>query len=320
MEVKGISDGENVTLNRGVVLFVTEVVTLFLHLKYRLMKAYNHHTHQRSLVLLGIKSGFLLSFLLLLSSCYSNTKSMKRFEAQQLEETLKENEEINEESLADLEWYGVNDSSELNVQFFFFANNKATAEKLALTLRSLNYTITPIVLENGTWSVNGWTTRLNMSLNSLNQWSEKMCRLAYKSGAEFDYWDVDTDQEPDIMVPVDLDASEYFDLAYDYSQKGYLKKALVCYSKSIELDATDPATWYNRGIIKSRLGNRFGAIDDYSEAIDLDSTYQSAYVNRGSEYDYTESYEEAIDDFNRALKLDSKDALCYYNRGNTWHN
>lgn len=284
------------------------------------MKKNDHRIPHSDIFRSIVKSGALVLLFLAVSACFPNGKKNKSVSRQDLKEALAENAETNKDILYDLEWYGVNDSADFNVSFFFYTLRKTDATRLAYKLRALNYTIEPLKLENGEWQITGWTQRMNMSLNTINLWTAKMHRLAFECDSYFNYWDVNPEQEPELELEKDLEAWEYFNLAYDFCESGQLKKALVYYSRSIELDDTDASAWYNRGIVKGLLGNEYGAIDDYTQAIELDPEYQEAYLNRGVEYDYTEEYEDAIADYNKALELLPQDALSYFNRGNTWHN
>jgi tetratricopeptide (TPR) repeat protein len=57
--------------------------------------------------------------------------------------------------------------------------------------------------------------------------------------------------------------------------------AILDYSKAIELDPKDAATYSSRGIAKSDIQDYQGTISDYSKAIELDPKDAATYYNRG---------------------------------------
>ena len=74
-------------------------------------------------------------------------------------------------------------------------------------------------------------------------------------------------------------------------------------AKAIELDPTDAAAYYNRGIAYKALLKYDLAISDFSKAIKLDPTDAAAYYNRGIAYEAIGKTKEANADFKTANKL-----------------
>ncbi|CAD8195646.1 unnamed protein product [Paramecium octaurelia] len=124
-----------------------------------------------------------------------------------------------------------------------------------------------------------------------------------------------------------------------YEMKNYVD-ALLDYDKAIELDATDPKIYYNRGILYQDIRNLQQALLNYNQAIHLDQRNPKFYYNRGNLYsdmgnkeqallDYDKviqlnpndeitemgSQEKALFDYNQALLLNPMDAKTYINRG-----
>jgi tetratricopeptide (TPR) repeat protein len=77
------------------------------------------------------------------------------------------------------------------------------------------------------------------------------------------------------------------------------------------------ATFVNRGILKSRLGNVEGAISDYDAALSRDPEQAEAYLNKGfALLNLPESGPEATPLFDTALaKKTRRPELAYYGRG-----
>jgi tetratricopeptide (TPR) repeat protein len=105
-------------------------------------------------------------------------------------------------------------------------------------------------------------------------------------------------------------------LAWD--GKGDYAKAIADYSKAIEINPKDAATYYNRGLAWVYKGDYDKAIADFTKAIELNPRYTAAYNNRGNIYDSKGDYDKAIVDYTKAIEIDPKDAFAYSNRGVIW--
>lgn len=60
--------------------------------------------------------------------------------------------------------------------------------------------------------------------------------------------------------------------------------AIAAYSKSLELDPTDPNVWTDLGTMYRRDSQFQNAIDSYNKAIELNPKHQNALFNRGIVY------------------------------------
>jgi tetratricopeptide (TPR) repeat protein len=61
---------------------------------------------------------------------------------------------------------------------------------------------------------------------------------------------------------------------------GYLQEIETC-TQTIRINPNYAETYYNRGIIYQRLGDKEGAIGDYTQAIRINPSYAQAYHTRG---------------------------------------
>jgi tetratricopeptide (TPR) repeat protein len=87
-------------------------------------------------------------------------------------------------------------------------------------------------------------------------------------------------------------------------------------NKVIALKPNDDNAYNSRGIAKSMMGDYTGAVQDYSKAIELNNKNSNAYFNRGIILYEMKKYLEALNDFNSAIQL-SPDPECYNRRANT---
>ena len=76
------------------------------------------------------------------------------------------------------------------------------------------------------------------------------------------------------------------------------------------------ASHVNRGILRSRLGNATGALQDFDAALALDPNQPEAYLNKGVVLIRQNSADAALPLFTMALEKNTRrPALAYYGRG-----
>ncbi len=100
-----------------------------------------------------------------------------------------------------------------------------------------------------------------------------------------------------------------------YNNNGEHDKAIIAFTKAIELDPSFALAYSNRGWAYMDLGQYEQGIADSNKAIELDPTLALAYSNRGWAYIRLGQYEQGIIDCNKAIELDPTLALAYSNRG-----
>jgi tetratricopeptide (TPR) repeat protein len=71
---------------------------------------------------------------------------------------------------------------------------------------------------------------------------------------------------------------------------------------AIDLAPDYADAYYNRGVVKGKLGEYKAAIEDYDKAIDLKPDYAMAYNNRGMARSALRQHEAAIEDYNITLR------------------
>lgn len=82
-----------------------------------------------------------------------------------------------------------------------------------------------------------------------------------------------------------------------------LQKALEDYTQAARLNPNNEKTFYNMGVIRSRLGNKEKALEDYTQAIQVKPYLAQAHQNRGIVHYELRYYERANEDFNNAKNL-----------------
>ncbi len=84
---------------------------------------------------------------------------------------------------------------------------------------------------------------------------------------------------------------------------GDLPKALDDYTQAARLNPNNPKTFYNLGVIHSRLGNKEKALEDYTQAIEIKREFAEAYQNRGIVHYELGDSQKADVDFHNAKNL-----------------
>ena len=82
------------------------------------------------------------------------------------------------------------------------------------------------------------------------------------------------------------------------------QEALDCYSKSIEIDPSDPILYSNRSAMYNNLGKYDEAIKDADKAIELNPVYGKAYIRKGSALYSQNKIDEALQVYKLGLEKD----------------
>lgn len=95
------------------------------------------------------------------------------------------------------------------------------------------------------------------------------------------------------------------------------EKALLNYTRAIELNSQDAIAYSNRGVTYYDLEQYDAALADFTRAIELNPQDAIAYYNRGNLYDGTQQYDAALADYGKAIEVSPKYIIAYNNRGVT---
>lgn len=227
--------------------------------------------------------------------------------------------EMNSQTLTQLSKYGVDDKSQLSLEFFFYTDKQDKASNLAIELKKLNYGLETVDKSAGDpkiWVITGWTTPIKMDIGSVTNWTEKMCQIGFDNDCDFDGWGTNPDQG-EFMIEDGLTSQQYYEQGIEFFDKGQLRKSEAYLTKSIELERRTPLPFYSRAHLKAATGRKQEALEDYNEALTLEPNFYEALENRGAIKDELGDYEGAIADYSRSLELNPKSSISYLNRGNS---
>ena len=130
------------------------------------------------------------------------------------------------------------------------------------------------------------------------------------------------DKNADAMRSIDIaiklepnDLALLNEKAQIFSNKKQYREAISIYDL-ITSRQPEASIYYNRGIVKSKLGQKQAAIADYDRAIAINPNFIKAHINRGNTKSELGQKQAAIIDYDRAIAINPKYADAYYNRGN----
>ena len=101
-------------------------------------------------------------------------------------------------------------------------------------------------------------------------------------------------------------AGEYFTKGVEYGKKGQPDKAILEFTKAIDLAPKSAHSYYNRGFAYECKKDPDKAIVDYSKAIEINPKYANAYSGRASMYFYKGRYDKSWTDVHTAESLGNK--------------
>ena len=115
-------------------------------------------------------------------------------------------------------------------------------------------------------------------------------------------------------APKNSEALRY--LAFIYTKRGDLNRALELIDKSIEADRRNEAAHNNKGSIQQDLGMFSEAINSYQNAIKCNPRYAEAFNNLGNAYQELGESMAAVDYYNKAISIDQANPEFLCNLGN----
>jgi tetratricopeptide (TPR) repeat protein len=112
-----------------------------------------------------------------------------------------------------------------------------------------------------------------------------------------------------------LSASDYYKSAGSYVNSKLYEKAILDFTKAIELKPDYADAYAERGLYKTELNDNKGAILDFTKAIELKPNNPYTYSFRGRCKLRLKDYKGALPDYTKAIDLKPNYALAYYARG-----
>lgn len=114
---------------------------------------------------------------------------------------------------------------------------------------------------------------------------------------------------PDFINSYVNSADLYFSVYRNYS------KAIIMYTKAIQLDSNSSSLYSSRGTSYYQLGQYADAITDYSRALAINPKITEVMIARGDANAKAKRYEDAINDYTAALLNQPESALSFLGRG-----
>jgi tetratricopeptide (TPR) repeat protein len=91
---------------------------------------------------------------------------------------------------------------------------------------------------------------------------------------------------------------------------GNFDKAIVDYTKAIEINPKYAKAYDNRGLSRLSKGDFDGAIADHTKAIEVNPSLFDAYANRAQAYHTAGNIKSAILDLRTALKINPSSSFA----------
>lgn len=110
---------------------------------------------------------------------------------QKLAENIKEQKVMNISSLNRLLKTGFQENEFQDFDFYFYSNEIDKLNLLGDELQQLGYNIDEIEesSEDSQFFISGTAPNIQLNLQQLNNWVERMCKIAYKYDCEFSGWE-----------------------------------------------------------------------------------------------------------------------------------
>jgi len=99
--------------------------------------------------------------------------------------------------LKQLRDFGVTETKELKLEYFFYTNSIQKAKNLAAEIQKMNYSVKydQSTGDKNLFLITGWTMKMAMVDSIVINWTKQMCDIGYNFDCEFDGWGTEPDQE-----------------------------------------------------------------------------------------------------------------------------
>ena len=111
-----------------------------------------------------------------------------------------------------------------------------------------------------------------------------------------------------------LSAEDHFMRGNGFRAAEEYDRAVLAYTRSIELDSSLSNAYGNRGNTYTKIGDYHHAFEDYDKTIQLTPDRAPNYYNRGNAYAQLREYDRALADFTMAIQLAPDYTAAYGNR------
>ncbi len=116
-----------------------------------------------------------------------------------------------------------------------------------------------------------------------------------------------------------LSAASYVERSNDWYKKGEFGRAMADLDIALSFDSRFAPAHVLRGLIRQRMGDSQGALEEFSRAIESQPRMVEAYHNRASVHLLSRNLSAAMGDVNQALKINPRFAAGYNKRGEVFH-
>jgi len=155
---------------------------------------------------------------------------------------------------------------------------------------------------------------LNDTIDLINKAKEFLRKEKFKEGIEilenlFNN-NSNSDEIRDLLIKSLFTYGNYLNDDYisDY------KKALLIFSKIIEINPRNYRALYNLGISYYNLGENQKALDNYSKALSIKPDYKYCHYNIGLIYEDMDKLNKALESYEKALKIDNNFSYALHAR------
>jgi tetratricopeptide (TPR) repeat protein len=118
----------------------------------------------------------------------------------------------------------------------------------------------------------------------------------------------------DLLIIDEPSAENYYIRGYLKYNKFLYREALSDYDKAISLEEKS-GYFFSRAMLKDKMEDYKGAIDDYSTCIKLSETPKKAFFNRAFSKSNINDFSGAIEDYIKSLEIDPNNKNTYLNIG-----
>jgi len=118
-----------------------------------------------------------------------------------------------------------------------------------------------------------------------------------------------------LIVSAEMNQYKYFYRGKRFYDLGEYDKAILDFTRAIELERNYVFAYVERGLAWEKKGFHEKALADFNNALEINPQYTKAYKDRASTWQAMGEYAKAIEDYNKVIELEPENSEAFYQIG-----
>lgn len=159
-------------------------------------------------------------------------------------------------------------------------------------------------------------TMTRRTQDSMEQWLTDFNKTLNKQESQ---WQNQLRERPQVDLIDAEDPNTYNDRGIIAAKEGRYETALALFTRAFQRDPEFTDAYYNRGLVSIAIGLLGQGVSDFSKVVEIQPGSPEGYQKRGSLHFAMKEYDLAILDFTKIIELDSASAQASFQRSLSYY-